>query len=340
MPLVGHLSLPTFAELRASGQDVLTLDQALRQDIRELHIGFLNMMPDAALRSTERQFFQLLGSCNQIAQLYVHPFSIPGLSRSPETQGYIDECYEKFEDLRSQGLDALIITGANVATPNLSLEPLWEPLQEVISWASKQVTSVLCSCLASHALLKSLYGIDRKPLARKRWGVFSHRTAKSSHPLLRNLNTRFDAPHSRHNEVTREQLEQAGLTVLIESDQGDVHMAVSPDQLRFIFLQGHPEYDFNSLLKEYKREVSRYQTGERIDPPPLPENYFDERAARLALQEPFDEGAVEAELHNTWGDTGKAIFNNWLGLIYRLTHVDRKRPFVEGVDPEDPLQLR
>ena len=340
VPLVGHLALPTFTELRAAGQDVLTLDQALRQDIRELHIGFLNMMPDAALRSTERQFFQLLGSCNQIAQIYVHPFSIPGLERSPDTQSYIDTCYEKFEQLREAGLDALIITGANVANPDLVNEPLWQPLQEVIGWAARQVTSVLCSCLATHALLKSLYGIDRQPLPQKRWGVYRHRCAKSQHPLLRNINTLFDVPHSRHNEITRLQLEQAGLHVLIESCQGDVHLAVSPDQLRFVFLQGHPEYDFNSLFKEYKREVVRFERGERPDRPPLPENYFDETTARLALNRPLDESLIEAELHNTWGDTGKAIFNNWLGLVYRLTHVDRRLPFVDGIDPEDPLQLR
>ncbi|MBT9587078.1 homoserine O-succinyltransferase [bacterium] len=340
MPLVGHLALPTFTELRAAGQDVLTLDQALRQDIRELHIGFLNMMPDAALRSTERQFFQLLGSCNQIAQIYVHPFSIPGLDRSPDTQSYIDNCYEKFELLREAGLDALIITGANVATPDLVNEPLWQPLQEVIGWAARQVTSVLCSCLATHALLKSLYGIDRQPLTQKRWGVYRHRCAKSRHPLLRNINTLFDVPHSRHNEITRQQLERAGLHVLIESCQGDVHLAVSPDQLRFVFLQGHPEYDFNSLFKEYKRELVRFDRGERPDRPPLPENYFDETTAHLALSRPLAESLIEAELHNTWGDTGKAIFNNWLGLVYRLTHVDRRLPFVDGIDPEDPLQLR
>jgi homoserine O-succinyltransferase len=340
VPLVGHLALPTFAEMRAAGQDVLTLEQALRQDIRELHVGFLNMMPDAALRSTERQFFQLLGSCNQIAQVYVHPFTIPGLTRSSETQQYLDTSYERFEDLRASGLDALIITGANVATPNLVSEPLWKPLQEVIAWASQEVTSVLCSCLATHALLKSLYGIDRRPLTSKRWGVYRHRCARVSHPLLRNINTLFDVPHSRHNEVTRQQLEEAGLKVLIESCQGDVHLAVSPDQLRFVFLQGHPEYDFNSLYKEYKREVLRYQLGQRNDDPPHPENYFEESVAALVRQQPLAEERIEGELHNTWGDTGKAIFNNWLGLVYRLTHLDRKKPFVDGIDPENPLGLR
>lgn len=339
MPLVSHLPLPVFEELKSSGQDVLSLEQALHQDIRELHIGFLNMMPDAALRSTERQFLLLLGGCNQIAQIYVHPFSIPGLARSPETQLYLDTTYEKFERLKEQGLDALVITGANVANPDLVNEPLWGPLQDVITWASSQVTSVLCSCLATHALLKSLYGINRQPLPQKRWGVYRHGCLVPGHPLLRNINTRFDVPHSRHNEVTRQQLEQAGLQVLIESTEGDVHLAVSPDRFRFVFMQGHPEYDFNSLLKEYRREVGRHQSGDRADEPPFPENYFEGEAAQLARMRPLPEAEIEKHLHNTWGDTGKAIFNNWLGLVYRLTHVDRRKPFVEGLNPQDPLGL-
>ena len=337
MPLVAHLNLDTFAEMRREGEAILTVEQALRQDIRELHVGFLNMMPDAALRTTERQFFQLLGGCNQIVQIYVHPFSIGGLERSPETRDYIRERYETFEQVREVGMDALIITGANVANPNLSNEPLWEPLQQVIAWAEQEVTSILCSCLATHALLKSLYGIDRKPLARKRWGVYPHRCVRSEHPLLRNINTRFDVPHSRNNEVTREQLEAAGLQVLIESLEGDVHVAVSPDGLRLVFFQGHPEYDYNSLFKEYKREVLRYGNGERPEPPPYPQNYFAESEAGLALQFPLPEAEIERGLDNTWGDTGKAIFNNWLGLVYRLTHVDRHKPFIEGVNPDHPL---
>ena len=81
MPLVEHLELPTFSRLREQGHEVLPLDRAVHQDIRELHIGFLNMMPDAALVATERQFIRLVGNCNRIAQFYVYPFSLPGLPR-------------------------------------------------------------------------------------------------------------------------------------------------------------------------------------------------------------------------------------------------------------------
>lgn len=355
MPLVAHKPLPTFETLRAGGQDVLTLNHALHQDIRELHIGLLNMMPDAALQITERQFMRLIGNCNKIAQFYVHPFSVPGLSRSPETKAYIREHYTSFEELREEGLDALIITGANVANPFLEDEPFWEPLKQVIEWANEHVTSVLCSCLATHALVKQMYGIERKRLPEKKWGVYSHRVTQFKHPLLRDINSRFDVPHSRYNGITRDQMKESGLVVLAEGPDAGVHMAASPDQFRIVFLQGHPEYDYNSLLKEYKREVLRYLEGEREDVPPYPENYFPPEAATLAEQflrdafaakqenrptPDFPEKAIQPHLDNTWGDTGKTIFNNWLGLVYQLTHVDRKKLFIDGIDPTDPLGLR
>lgn len=339
MPLVAHTSLPSFEDLRASGEDILTLDSALHQDIRELHIGFLNMMPDAALRATERQFLRLVGNSNKIAQFFVYPFTVPGLSRSDETQAYIDQHYYTFESLQKMGLDALIITGANVANPTLEQEPFWNPLNEVVAWARHHVVSILCSCLSTHALVKQLYGIDRELQPQKLWGVFPHRIVKPEHPFLHGINTRFDVPHSRHNSIQKAALEAAGVTVLIESLTGEVHMAVSEDQYRIVYFQGHPEYDFNSLLKEYKREVSRFIAGERVDYPPHPENYFSdevasvaddyEQAVREALQQgkhvpSFPETEIEPHLDNTWGDTGKAIFNNWLGVVYQ--HADYNRP--------------
>jgi homoserine O-succinyltransferase len=355
MPLVAHSPLPTYERLRQSGQEVLSLGSALQQDIRELHIGFLNMMPDAALKVTEQQFMRLIGSSNQIAQFFVHLFSISGLPRAEETQAYLDKFYISFDQIRKDGLDALIITGANVANPALDQEPFWKPLQEVIDWATENVTSVLCSCLATHAIVKALHHIERRPLETKRWGVYTHRITETEHPLLRDINTRFDVPHSRNNDISREQLEAANFKILVDSPDGGVHMAVSPDQFRIVYLQGHPEYDRNSLLKEYKREIMRYIARERTDFPPNPENYFNpvvegiiEKYRKTLLTamekgaEPpeFPENEIEPQLDNTWSDTGKAIFNNWLGLVYKLTNLDRKIPFREGIDPANPLGLR
>jgi homoserine O-succinyltransferase/O-acetyltransferase len=355
MPLVQHSDLPTFTRLREHGHEVLSLDRAVHQDIRELHIGFLNMMPDAALQATERQFIRLVGACNRIAQFFVYPFSLPGLPREAETLEYIDRYYSRFDDLREQGLDALIITGANVASPALDQEPFWTPLMEVVDWARGHVASSLCSCLATHAMLKRFYGIERRPLPEKRWGVYSHRLSAPGHPLLREINTRFDVPHSRYNDISRAQLEAAGLSVLAESADGGVHMAVSPDQFRLIFFQGHPEYDTASLLKEYKREVFRYLNGELPVPPPHPQHYFTEAAAHAAERyvreaeralrddrplPDFLEAEVEPELDNTWGDTAKAIINNWLGLVYQVTNLDRRKQYMDGVDPANPLGLK
>jgi homoserine O-succinyltransferase len=355
MPLVEHLELPTFSRLREQGHEVLPLDRAVHQDIRELHIGFLNMMPDTALEATERQFIRLVGNCNRIAQFYVYPFSLPGLPRSAKTLEYIERYYCKFENLKEQGLDALIITGANISNPNLEQEPFWEPLMQVVRWAENNVASVLCSCLATHALLRYFYGIERQALPGKRWGVYSHRISSPQHPLLRDINTRFDVPHSRYNEISRQQLENAGLTVLVESEQGGVHMAVSPDQFRMIYFQGHPEYDRNSLLKEYKRELLRYLAGELDSPPPFPENYFPAEASRIvktflveaksakASGGPLPvllEDKIESMLDNTWGDTAKAMVNNWLGLVYQVTNLDRKKQFMDEINPEDPLRIR
>lgn len=351
MPLVEHSSLPTFRELRREGQTVLTVEDAQRQDTRALHVGLLNMMPDAAFQVTEQQFMRLVGGSSQTARFYVHCFTVEGLPRGEATQAYIAQNYEDIASIYADGLDALIITGANVANPRLDQEPFYQPLAEVIGWANENVTSVLCSCLSTHALMKFLHRIDRRLLPRKQWGVYSHRVVAPQHPLLRGINTRFDVPHSRYNAITREQFQEAGLSILIESAEAGVHAAVSDDLFRRIYFQGHPEYDANSLLKEYKREVLRYFNGER-DLPVFPEHYISDAAAAVITRylegarrahaahahlPEFPEAEVVPFLDNTWADTARAIFDNWLGLIYQLTNVDRRLPFTGGIDPRRPL---
>ncbi len=355
MPLVAHTPLPTFDLLKAQGEEILDLGQALHQDIRELHIGFLNLMPNASFQATERQFLRLVGSSNQIVQYYIYPFTIDGVERDERAQKYIDAYYTSFDAVKSAGLDALIITGTNPANPSLEQEPFWEPLGVVIDWATRNVTSVLCSCLAVHAIVKHLHDIERQPLQQKRWGVYSHRITNTGHPLLRNINTRFDVPHSRNNDVSPEQLQAAGFKILVEGSDSGVHMAVSPDMFRIVYLQGHPEYDRVSLLKEYKREVVRYFEGEREIYPESPENYFSPnidkiiqryRPAVMQAREKgdkmpaFPEAEIEPLLDNTWRDTGKSIFNNWLGLVYQLTNIDRHLPFTHGINPDDPLKIK
>ena len=330
-------------------------DAALHQDIRELHIGLLNMMPDAALAATERQFFRLVGESNQIAQFYMHPFTLAQLKRGPEGTAHVGQYYETFEQIKAQGLDALIISGANVTRPDLAQEPFWQPLIEVMDWAYTHVTSTICSCLATHAVLQFRYGQKRRPLGDKRWGVYSHRVTDRKHPLVNGVNTRFDVPHSRFNQIDRSQFESARLQVLAKSDAAGVHLAVSPDLFRTIFFQGHPEYDINSLLKEYKREVRRYLQGARADYPPFPENYFGLQSEAIlseyqervtaakhsgAAVPELPETLISASLDNTWHDSAEAVINNWIGKVYQITNHDRKLPFQNGIDPDDPLGLR
>ena len=354
MPLVAHTNLPTFRRLQAEGEEILTADRASHQSIRELHIGLLNIMPDAALEATERQFFRLVGACNQIAQFHVHPFTIEGLERGPEALAHIHQYYESFQQIKQDGLDALIISGANVTHAHLQEEEFWQPLTEVFEWAKQNVTSILCSCLATHALIQSCYGIERTRLPAKRWGVYSHKVVDRSHPLIAEINTRFDVPHSRFNEVFQTDMQQHGLKVLVASEEAGVHLAVSPDGFRIVFFQGHPEYDDISLLKEYKREVLRFYRDERDDYPPYPEHYFDQTATRLLADyaehvieakqqglvlKPMPEDQIIPRLDNTWRDSAKAVFNNWLGKVYQITNEDRNLPFMEGIDPKNPLGL-
>ena len=352
MPLVANSALPSFGRLRQEGELVIPGDEALRQDIRELHIGLLNMMPDSALEATERQFFRLIGESNQIAQFYIHPFTLEQLERSAEGREHVDNYYISFDEVKEQGLDALIITGANVVGTELSEQPFWEPLIGILDWAYENVASTLCSCLATHAVLQFRYGQKRTPLPAKYWGVFPHRVVDRRHPLVAGVNTRFDVPHSRFNQVSREQFEGAGLKVLVENENREIHLAVSEDGFRLVFFQGHPEYDAISLLKEYKREVGAYIKGERDDYPPFPQHYFSLRCraildeyqaradkARYEGNEPpeFPEALIVPDLDNTWHDTAEAVINNWIGKVYQLTHIDRHLPFRAGVDPARPL---
>ena len=354
MPLVANNELPTFERLRAEGIRVLPPGRAAKQDIRELHVGLLNMMPDKALAATERQFFRLVGESNPIAQFYVHPFTLPEIARSSDAQAYVKRYYESFDTIRDEGLDALIVTGANVVGPELANQPFWEPLKTVIDWASECVTSTLCSCLATHAVLLFRYGQHRIHQPKKIWGVFPHQVVDKTHPLVNDVNTRFDVPHSRWNAVTREQFDAAGLRVLVESENAGVHLATSADGFRLVFSQGHPEYDTISLLKEYKREVGLYAAGQCRSYPVFPDNYLgvceqallNEYRDRLesdlsAGRQPtgFPESLVTANLDNTWHDTAEAVVGNWMGIVYQVTHSDRRIPFMDGIDPANPLGL-
>lgn len=351
MPLIRNSSLPTFNRLVNEGRQVLDADRASSQDIRELHIGFLNMMPDAAMEAAERQYFRLIAESNRIVQIHLHPFTLPFIKRGAEAQKHIDNHYETFEQIKADGLDGLVITGANEETnPPVSDISFWNPLKDVLEWAHDNVTSTLCSCLASHALMNYMYGERPGWRDDKQWGIYRHKVIKPEHPIVRGMNTAFDVPHSRYSEITRAQFEKASMRVLVESAEAGVHMATSPDGFRFICLQGHPEYDVFSLLKEYRREVVNYVQGARPDYPPFPDHYFNSQGQDIAADyknkilsgyphAEFPEQKLTDLLENTWADSARSAIGSWVGLIYQVTNVDRKKPFMPHINPDNPLEL-
>lgn len=348
MPLIAHSNLPTFKRLKADGETILSKNRADNQSIRELHIGLLNIMPDAALQVTERQFFRLVGHSNQIAQFYLHPFTIPAIKRNNTTQKYIFDYYESFDEVKNRGLDALIITGAQV--DELKNPTMITELKAVFDWAYDNITSTMCSCLATHAVLDFHFGQVRKPMPHKCWGVFEHKVLERQHPLMRGVNTNFDVPHSRFNEISRSQFEQSEIKILVDSEVG-AHLCVSEDLFRIVFLQGHPEYDTISLLKEFKREVVAFLDGERDDYPDFPDNYLgpqnqailNEFKQKLLIGgkiTDFPESLIQKTLNNTWGDTTATIINNWIGCVYQITHQDLKKPFMDHINPKNPLNIK
>ena len=330
MPLVAHSRLPAFDFLREEGCDVVAPADTAQSRLPTLRIGLLNLMPDTALQATERQFLRLIEAHGQAANLYVLPFSDELGDRADIARAHIKAHYSDFAELQEEGLDALIITGANPVQADITAEPFWQPMLDVIDWGQEHVRSTLCSCLATHAVLHQYHGKTRHELPQRQWGVYDHEILMPDHPLLANLSATVSAPHSHRFAVSREAMEAAGLKVLIDSADAGVHLAVSSDAQRFVLFQGHPEYDAVSLLKEYKREVQRFLTGNRQGYPPFPEHYFNQDAMRRldAFQRQvtecdFEQSTLpvfpEAELTdgcaNTWGQAGRIIYRNWLGKL-------------------------
>ncbi len=349
MPLIAHSNLPTYDRLRSEGEVVLTQSRAEHQEIRELHIGILNMMPDTALEATERQFLRLIGRSNQIAQFYLHLFTLPNIPRGEKAQAHIDAHYQTIDQIQNMGLDALIITGANVSREALNTEPFFTQLSDVVHWAYEHVTSTFCSCLAAHAVCEILFNEKRVHQGQKHWGVFEHTVTDRTHPLVKNIDTQFNVPHSRYNDISASQFKSFNGRVLVAGEIG-VHLATSPDLLRMIFVQGHPEYDTITLLKEYKRELLLFSEGKRTQPE-FPANYLNAQAkailteftAQLSLGQKtiaeFPESLIAKDIHNTWASVSGVIMNNWIGLVYQTTNKDIKKPFMDGLDINNPLGL-
>jgi homoserine O-succinyltransferase len=294
----------------------------------ELTIGLINNMPDSALKATERQFARLLGGAAGQARIDFHCFSLPSIGRSAAARAHIDKEYTDIDDLGRLQIDGLIVTGAEPNGCALPQEALWHELTDIIDWAKTNTRSTIWSCLAAHAAVLHLDGIERHRLPAKCSGIQA--CAKVSDDwLTRGLRGPLKVPHSRLNEVRESDLVAGGYQVLTRSEAAGVDIFAKQFQSRFIFFQGHPEYDALSLQREYMRDLARYLAGEREEYPPIPAKYFD--AASEAHLHAF-EAHAKAERDPTLaaglpgltlrgdlaaGVAAHVILRNWLAFLGR-----------------------
>lgn len=357
-----------FNRLRKADPTILTTDDALLRQRRAMHVGIVNGMPDAVMKDTVMHFFLPLHHASGSTIIIPHQIRLEGLDRGEEAQQYEQDNAISLEYAQETGLDALFVTGSNIPNMPLKDTKFYPQMEKIINWAesAEGPTSTIYSCLASHAYMQIKHEIPRQLLSAKQWGVFEHRVKNENHPLTIGMDTVFDIPHSRWNGISEDKFIDAGMSVLVSSEDAGVHMATSRDGLRSILWQGHPEYRTNSLMKEWKRDfgnaiVARLK-GERVESlPPFPENYFRGKSKDLietfrekVLLGHFDdqikksgklympeetERQIEANIPNRWSSSRRAMLGNWLAAIMDKTNFDRKKPFMEGVDPDDVFGL-
>jgi homoserine O-succinyltransferase/O-acetyltransferase len=301
-----------------------------------ISIGLINNMPDSALQSTEAQFKGLLEAAAAGTQVRLRLSSFAELPRSPKALEHMASSYWPIEQLYDAAPDALIVTGTEPRAPHLTQEPYWERFVELLDFAQERTVASVWSCLAAHAAVQSLNGIERRRLAEKRCGVYRHNLL-AGHPLLAGVAAPMDMPHSRWNELSVDALRQAGYAVLSWSQDSGADAFVRQQGNLMLFFQGHPEYEDTTLLKEYRRDVGRYLSAQQPHYPTLPCGYlsadatallgaFEERALAerdAALFGSFPFAPVAATLKNTWHTAAVSIYRNWLAHISTarsLTH--------------------
>ncbi len=296
-------------------------------DRTSIEIGLINNMPDAALRATERQIRSLLERAADGTPVRLKIYTIPEIPRSPMgrelASGYLD-----ISELWNARLDGIIVTGNEPRTENLRDEPYWDTLTRVMNWAERNTTSAVWSCLAAHAALLHLDGVDRVRLPEKRFGIFDC-TRVVDHPLTAGLPERIRMPHSRWNELPEDALTAAGYRLLTRSPEAGADAFVKEGQSLFVFFQGHPEYEADTLLLEYRRDIGRYLRRERETYPNMPLGYFDgelldavndlhARAIadrREDLLATFPLAQATSTVANTWRSAATGLYRNWLGYL-------------------------
>jgi homoserine O-succinyltransferase/O-acetyltransferase len=306
---------------------------------RHIDIGLINNMPDAALMSTERQLFDLIGAAAEKLVVRLHFYTMETTPRSDWGRDYVSRYYRGTHDLLNGSLDGVIVTGTEPRAANLTEEPYWTTFVQIIDWARENTVSSVYSCLAVHGAVLHMDGVERHKLPAKCIGVFPQ-TKTRNHPLMHNVPATFRIPHARWNEVQEGELASRGYSVLTRSAEAGVDCFVKQQKKSlFVHFQGHPEYETQTLLGEYRRDMGRFLRGENEVCPTIPRGYFDMEAEesltafrRKALSDrcpeffadfPADE--LAKDLRNVWHQPARRIYRNWL-LYMASQRAGRSRP--------------
>ena len=292
---------------------------------RPLVIGLVNSMPGEALGHTERQFRDILSAACGQATPRLRFFTLDDVSRAGPR-------YDDVAALATAEVDGLIVTGMPPRAASLRDEPYWDKLAALVDFAMEHAIPTVWSCLAAHAAVLHLDGIERQRLPEKLSGLVACTRAETDHALLAGLPERWWMPHSRYNELPTEALRRAGYRLLSHGADAGADAGAdlfARDDAPFLFCQGHPEYDAAALLREYRRDIRQFLAGERDSYPAAPRDYLSDAVApqlaafhRQALRDrtpdtiaAFPMDACLADLTHSWRDLAIGIYANWLGLV-------------------------
>jgi len=326
--------MPVVLEQGASGRSFNLLEGVRcvpafpTRDDGTIEIGIVNNMPDAALELTERQFLGLLAAASGKTQVRVRMFALPQIPRGDFARRRLRADYAEIGRLWDMKLDGLIVTGMEPRAGALSDEPYWRIFTDMIDWAERHTASSIWSCLDAHAVVLHRDGIERRTLSTKCFGVYEC-MKETDHPLLAGGTARSLVPHSRWNDVRADALVGAGYEVLTKSPEMGVDTFIKQDNSLFVLLQGHPEYDPTTLLREYRRDVGRYLRRESEGYPALPRFYLDAASERSLeafrrralsarnpeLLESFPATAIVERFANSWHATALRLYRNWLSCL-------------------------
>ena len=300
MPIKIPDSLPATKTLIEENIFVMTEKRAMTQDIRPLDILLLNLMPTKI--TTETQFARLLGNTPLQVKL---EFLQTSTHKSKNTSAdHLLAFYKTFDEIRDRKFDGMIITGAPVEKMDFEEVDYWEELCEIMEWSKTHVTSTFHICWGAQAGLYYHFGINKKPLDEKMFGVFEHTVDYKNSILFRGFDDIFYVPHSRHTTVDLEEVKaEPRLKVLSTSAEAGLYCAITEGG-RQVFVTGHSEYDPRTLEAEYLRDKN---AGLPIK---VPVNYY-----------PNDDDTQPPRV--TWGASANLLFSNWLNyFVYQSTPYD------------------